>query len=92
MSAHDMTPEQALDASIAAVSGAIARSPKEVERGVQFAELILGQIRWRGYDPHPSPHFAAAGVGLKRSAFATAWAKFCISGVRRGSGIFGIRS
>ena len=46
----NMTPEQALDASIAAVSGAIARSPKEVERGVQFAGLILGQIRWRGYD------------------------------------------
>jgi hypothetical protein len=54
MSAHDMTPEQALDASIAAVSGAIVRSPKEVEQGVQLAELILGQIRWRGYDLVPS--------------------------------------
>jgi Toprim domain len=41
---------------------------------------------------HPSPHFTAAGAGLKRSAFATAWAKCCISGVRRGSGMFGIRS
>src|SRR3954466_8045639 len=46
----NMTPEQVLDASTAAVSGAIAHSPKEVERGVQLAGLILGQIRWRGYD------------------------------------------
>ena len=61
MSAHDMTPEQALDASIAAVSGAIARSPKEVERGVQLAELILGQIRWRGYDLMPSRTSTSAG-------------------------------
>jgi hypothetical protein len=51
----NMTPEQALDASIAAVSGAIARSPKEVERGVQLAELILSQLRWRGYDLVRSP-------------------------------------
>ena len=46
----NMTPEQALDAAIAAVSGSIARTPKEVERDVQLAEMILSQLRWRGYD------------------------------------------
>ncbi len=61
MSVHDMTPEQALDASIAAVSGAIARTSKEVERGVQLAELILGQIRWRGYHLVPSRPSASVG-------------------------------
>ena len=75
MSAHDMTPEQALDASIAAVSGAIARSPKEVERGVQLADLILGQIRWRGYDLVPSRTSASVGQsspGERRGAGLTA--------------------
>ena len=49
----NMTPEQVLDASIAAVSGAIARTPKEVERGVEIARLILAQLRWRGLDLAP---------------------------------------
>ena len=61
MSTPDMTPEQVLDASIAAVNGAIARTSKEVERGVQLAELILGQIRWRGYDLVPSRPSASVG-------------------------------
>ena len=61
MSTPDMTPEQVLDASIAAVNGAIARTSKEVERGVQLAELILGQIGWRGYDLMPSRTSASVG-------------------------------
>ncbi len=61
MSTPDMTPEQVLDASIAAVNGSIARTSKEVERGVQLAELILGQIRWRGYDLVPSRTSASVG-------------------------------
>ena len=69
----------------------------------QELEAALGRGRYErggvaGYRhghrarPHPSPHFSAAGAGLKRPAVATAWAKFCISGMRRCSGMFGIRS
>src|SRR4051794_607025 len=47
-------------------------------------EVITAYAKRWAVEPHPSPHLSAAGAGLKRSAFATAWAKFCISGVRRG--------
>ncbi|MFL5335129.1 MAG: hypothetical protein ACJ8H8_18540 [Geminicoccaceae bacterium] len=65
MSAHDMTPEQVLDASIAAVNGPFARLPKDVEQGVQRAAMILGQLRWRGFDVAriAKPHSEATREG-----------------------------
>jgi len=42
--------------------------------------------------PHPSPHFWAAATGMKTPVVATASANFSISGKRRCSGMFGMRS
>src|SRR5690349_1572525 len=74
------------------IAGRQYGDPRAVDDVADETRVTPNGLIKSGVTPHPSPQCSADGVGLKRSAFATAWAKFCISGVRRGSGMFGIRS
>ena len=60
-----------------------------LDTGLHYAACLM-HVLYR--TPHQSPHFQVAATAVKTAAFATAVAKFLMSGARRWAGMFGMRS
>ena len=83
--------EHGFQAKLAGIKGFILSDIVSFPVVDVFVVPVENVLLWhRG--PQPSPHFASAIFGVNTPTFATASAKFRISGVSRCSGMLGMRS